>query len=276
MHLIARVFDIDITEADVTQESGHLIGKSSDLALTHALNRLIDRCLLFHQALSCGFSASEEEYDSALLESLEEADGEPLDPDQAQRMEERIRRRIIIRKYVKSICAKDILIADDQLMAFYEDQKEVFFAPEVVRASHILIRKDAPDAEARAREIRARIKTPDDFYHFCNEHSQCPSGCRSGDLGYFPRDRMIREIDEVAFALGVNEISDVFASRHGYHILMVTDRKAKEPVPFSQIKDSLRARLIQLEREYFLIRHLNELRRQFESEILILDKDFSS
>lgn len=274
MHLIARVFDFGITESDIDQESEHLIGKSDALAQLHALNRLIDRCLLLHQAQVCGFDASDDEYDSALLEALEENEGDPLSPEQAKRMEERIRRRVIIRKYVQSICAKDVLIADDQLLAFYEDQKEVFFAPEAVRASHILIRAETPNAAQVAEELRSKIQTSGDFHRLCSTHSQCPSGCRYGDLGWFPRGKMIKEIDEVAFSLEIGQISDVFSSKHGFHILMVTDKKVMHQVPFSEIKDSLRARLIQLEREYFLIRHVNELRRLYEKDIVILDQHY--
>jgi parvulin-like peptidyl-prolyl isomerase len=274
MHLVAKVFDLEITEDDIQSESTKLIGQDSDLSKLHALNRLIDRYLLLRQAMDAGFSASEDEFDSALLETLEDIDVSPRNMDETRRMEDRIRQRIVIRKYVQQICAKDILIADDQLLAFYEDQKEVFFTPEAVRASHILIRHDEPEAESKARALREAIKTPEDFVKACAEHSQCPSGVRCGDLGWFPRGRMTKEIEEAAFALKPGEISDVFRTRYGYHILMVTDRKVQHTVPFEDIRDSLKARLVQLEREYFLARHVNDLRKQYQDRILILDDHY--
>lgn len=274
MHLVAKVFGLDITDNEVLNECAKMSAEDSAETRSLALNRLIDAYLLLHQALLTGFSATEEEFDSALLETLEDIESAPRDEEQTRSLEERIRRKIITRKYVKQSCSQDIEISDEQLKAFYEDQKEVFSAPETVRASHILIRADVPDAEQKAREIRALLKTPADFMAVCSSRSDCPSGVRLGDLGYFPKGRMIKEIDAVAFSLEPHQISDVFQSRFGFHILMLTDRKASHIVPFEDIKDSLKARLIQLEREYLLVAHVNELRRNFQDQILILDPDY--
>lgn len=275
MHLVAKVFDLDISEDEVLKESEKLTDSGGALALAQALNRVVDRCLLLHQAQQMKIEVTEDEFDSALLETLEDIDEAPRDDEQTQLMEARIRQKILLRKYVNQVIAHDILIADEQLLAFYEDQSEVFFAPEAVRASHILFRLDEPGSESRAREVRASIHTAEDFISICPNHSQCPSGARCGDLGWFPRGRMIPQIEEVAFSLQPGQISDVFKTRYGYHILLVTDRKQSQRVQFEEIKDSLKARLIQLEREYFLIRHVNDLRRDHALQIKILDPRFS-
>lgn len=274
MHLVAKVFDWDITEEEIASESAHLVGQDSDLAQVHALNRLIDRFLLLHQAQSKGIDASDEEYDSALLETLEDIEAVPSNDEETRELEERIRRRIIIRKYVQQICALDVPIGDEQLLAFYEEQKEVFFAPEAVRAAHILIRADQPEAEKLARELRDRIQTEEDFQNICGAHSQCPTGVRCGDLGWFPRGRMIKELEDAAFGLEVGEISDIIHSRYGFHILMVTDKKVQRTVAFEEIRDSLKSRLLQLEREFYLIRHVNGLRKSYQNQIRILDSRY--
>lgn len=274
MHLVAKVFDWDITEEEIASESAHLVGQDSDLAQVHALNRLIDRFLLLHQAQSKGINASDEEYDSALLETLEDIEAVPSNDEETRELEERIRRRIIIRKYVQQICALDVPIGDEQLLAFYEEQKEVFFAPEAVRAAHILIRADQPEAEKLARELRDRIQTEEDFQNICGAHSQCPTGVRCGDLGWFPRGRMIKELEDAAFGLEVGEISDIIHSRYGFHILMVTDKKVQRTVAFEEIRDSLKSRLLQLEREFYLIRHVNGLRKSYQNQIRILDSRY--
>lgn len=275
MHLVAMVFDLIITEDDVLKESKKLIGQDSPLALAQALNRVIDRCLLLHEAREAGIRVTEDEFDSALLEVLEEIEEAPQNEAQTLDMEERIRQRIVIRKYVKQIICQNHPIADEQLLAFYEDQPDVFLAPEAVRASHILFRHDEPEAFSKARVLRSRIHNQADFIKACPKNSQCPSGARCGDLGWFPRGRMIKEIEDAAFALEPGQISDVFKTRHGYHILLVTERKRRHQIPFEEIKDSLKTRLIQLEREYFFIRHMNDLRRNHNDQIKILDPRFS-
>ena len=55
MHLIARVFDVEITEEELLQESVTLYGQDSLNGLKRALDLLINRYLLYHQALLNGF-----------------------------------------------------------------------------------------------------------------------------------------------------------------------------------------------------------------------------
>ncbi|MDP2173408.1 MAG: peptidylprolyl isomerase [Candidatus Cloacimonadaceae bacterium] len=279
MFIFAKVFDITISEDEVKRESKRLIGasESEELTIKQALSRLIDECILFHEAIREGFEMNECEFDAALLESLEDMDNTsidcPMNMRQAEELEQSLKRRIVVRKYMRALWEKRLNIGEAELNAFYEDQKEVFFAPETVRASHILIKKDSEDALARISELRASIKSSEDFLARCNQ-SECPSNIRCGDLGYFPRGKMIREIEEVAFSLELNQISDVFSSPFGYHIIMLTERVIPHQVPLDEIRESLRTRLAQLEREFFLIRHISELRSKHESAIDILVENY--
>ena len=62
MHLIARVFDVEITEEELLQESVTIYGQDSLNGLKKALDLLINRHLLYHQAQLNGFKISEEEF----------------------------------------------------------------------------------------------------------------------------------------------------------------------------------------------------------------------
>lgn len=280
MEIIARVFDINITDADLNRECETLKSNSETLSndMQQVLNRLIDRCLLFHEAQLAGITLDDDEYDTAFLERLSEMDGEgnnyPCSLDEAANLENTIRRQLLIRKHIRNMCLDSREIDDNELLLFYEDQKDVFLSPELVRASHILIRNSTPDAQQKALSIRYRIHSSEDFNCAIKEESQCPSNQNCGDLGFFPRGRMIKEIEDVAFNLPVGSISDVFSSPYGYHILLVTDRTTPCPVPFDEIKTSLRSRLVQLEREFYLVRHMQQLREQNKDYITIFVDNF--
>ena len=140
---------------------------------------------------------------------------------------------------------------------------------EQVRCSHILISNTKKDAKALAEEIRKKIHNAEDFGYYCKEYSDCLSNSSCGDLGWFSRGIMIPEIEEVAFALKVGEISQPFPSKYGYHILLKTGHSEKDYIPFEEIKDSLYARVQQIEKEYLLIRHLAELHKQYAAKIII-------
>jgi parvulin-like peptidyl-prolyl isomerase len=195
--------------------------------------------------------------------------------EQTRNLEEQTRRRVIIRKYVHNYCFKSIEISEQQLLNFYEDQKEVFVIPETVHAAHILVCGSGPDSARKASRIRSEISTQEDFRRICGTSSDCPSSPRCGDLGWFPRGRMISELEEVAFALQPGQISDAFKSRFGWHILLVIDRKPAQIASFEDIKDSLKARLVHLKREFLLMAHIRDLRNSYKAEIHILDPRYT-
>ncbi|MDD3535449.1 MAG: peptidylprolyl isomerase [Candidatus Cloacimonetes bacterium] len=267
MQIIAKVLNIEIFKHDLEREM--CCGGDSQ----RALHRLIDRCLLLVKALQLGYEVSDEEFDVALFELLDEQEpfGLPsgsLLKMSAREMETLLRRNIIIKKYLKSIYPKTD-ISEQTLHTLYQEQEESFMCEEMVRCSHIFITGE--DAKERIHEIRSRIHNKEDFLRFCSTCSQCPSHKCCGDLGYFPRGKLFGEIDAVAFSLKQDEISEPFASPEGYHILMLTDRKAPQRMPFEQIKSSLMAQLKQMEREYYLLQHLGELYKEYKNNIIILN-----
>jgi peptidyl-prolyl cis-trans isomerase NIMA-interacting 1 len=101
-----------------------------------------------------------------------------------------------------------------------------------IRASHILLmykgsmRSSASRSQEEARAQIDRIKAVLDggasFADQAREHSDCPSSGQGGDLGPFGRGQMVRPFEEAAFALGVNETSDVVETPFGYHIIQRT------------------------------------------------------
>lgn len=280
MLIIAKVADIEILEADIIREEEELcpVSDAPKPERTSILARLIDSCLLYFEAIAKGIKADQQEYDEELmytLDSMVESGGwAPPSEEETRAMEARVSRRVVIRKYIHEMQKDAHRMSDGQLRAFYEDQKELFTSPEEVRVSHILVRKHREGAEEKAHEVRSKIRSKEDFDCAASNCSDCPSNLQCGDLGFFPRGKLHPAIEEIAFSLKVGEISDVFTSPFGYHILMVTDRKAPAQLPFEEIKDFLRVRLMSLEREFYLAKHVRDLREKYKSLIQILADDY--
>ena len=88
------------------------------------------------------------------------------------------------------------------------------------------------EALKKINELKATLDaTPDEekaakFAELAKENSDCPSAARGGDLGPFTHGQMVAEFDEAAFKLPVGAISDVVKTQFGYHLILVTDKKA--------------------------------------------------
>jgi len=82
------------------------------------------------------------------------------------------------------------------------------------------------DAKAKIVSIKKEIDEGRPFGECAKAYSDCPSGARGGDLGYFPRyAAMVEPFAEAAYALKVGKVSEPVKTRFGYHLIMTTDRR---------------------------------------------------
>lgn len=112
--------------------------------------------------------------------------------------------------------------------SFYNSHKnDRFTTPAQVHARHILfsVEPGAPEADkAKVKEtatgVLTRARGGEDFATLAKTYSQDPGTApKGGDLGFFPRGRMVKEFEEAAFNLSAGSISDVIESQFGYHII---------------------------------------------------------
>jgi peptidyl-prolyl cis-trans isomerase C len=86
--------------------------------------------------------------------------------------------------------------------------------PEKVHCAHILVK-----TEQEAKALRERLNKGEKFANIAREVSLCPSGKRGGDLGTFPRGKMVKEFEVAAFALEKGQVSIPIKTKFGYHLI---------------------------------------------------------
>jgi len=157
-----------------------------------------------------------------------------------------------IRKLLEKQAEKVPAATDAEVAAFYEENKARFAAGESVHARHILLKldpaaDDAAKAAAKAEIEGYRKQLADgsaDFAKLAAEHSDCPSGKRSGgDLGTFPRGQMVPAFDTAAFAQDVDTIGPVIETDFGYHIIQVLKKVPAGETSFEDVKEEISERL---------------------------------
>jgi parvulin-like peptidyl-prolyl isomerase len=62
-----------------------------------------------------------------------------------------------------------------------------------------------------------------DFAEMAKEHSDGPSSTKGGDLGKFKFEVMAKPFSEAAFALGIDEVSEVVETGFGFHVIKRTE-----------------------------------------------------
>jgi peptidyl-prolyl cis-trans isomerase SurA len=92
-----------------------------------------------------------------------------------------------------------------------------------------LTKKEKEAFHDRAEALRLRIKGGEDFATLARLYSEDPgSAIEGGDLGFFDRTVMVKEFTAVAFRLKPGEVSNVFETEHGFHILQVVERRGEQ------------------------------------------------
>ena len=144
---------------------------------------------------------------------------------------------------------------------------------EDISASHILIRvdyesvpQDTLAAYNKLKSIRERALKGEDFAQLAKTFSEEPGAKESsGNLGYFSVFSMVYPFENAAYTTKVGEISQIIRTSFGYHIVKVTDRRAKLPkiaVSHIMISDKKGARTFNPEER---INELYTLLKQGES-----------
>ncbi|WP_417542960.1 peptidylprolyl isomerase [Methylophaga thalassica] len=127
-------------------------------------------------------------------------------------------------------------------------------------ASHILIKTNelTTDEEARQRleKLRERIVNGEDFAELARANSDdTGSAIDGGSLGWVSPGVMVPEFEEKMNSLAVGEMSEVFKSRFGWHLIKVFDRREEnmaEEYQRSKAREQIRQRKIDEEMETWL------------------------
>jgi peptidyl-prolyl cis-trans isomerase C len=182
-------------------------------------------------------------------------------------------KRLQMEKLLEANYPEQMKITDANAKKFYDDNPKYFQKPEQVRASHILCAVDIKDpckvpqlkvaAKKKADDILDQIRKGADFAEMAEKYSEdVLTVKRGGDLDYFEKRITLPDYAKAAFNLNlkVGEVSDVFETAKGYHIIKVTDRREPSTVPFEKAEPSIIDALKSQKEETLVETYLEKLR----------------
>ncbi len=159
-----------------------------------------------------------------------------------------------IEAVLKKELGKGVKISDARIKSYYDKNTQRYFSPEQRRASIMLIKvkKGAdPETENHGKEmledILEEMREGKEFAKLAKLHSQDTLSSRGGDLGFFEKKKMMKAFSDQAYSLKINQVSSIFRTRHGFHILKLTDIKPAVSQSLDEVKEEIRGILIGME-----------------------------
>lgn len=233
--VLAKVGDRKITLSDLERvieyydPNQHKLLEQSPTAKVNLLKRIVQGQVISGIAKSKGFDK-----EAAVREQLEMLSND-----------------FIATEYLKKEVIAKINVTEEDAAMYYKAHKEEFKTPEMVRARHILIRvdKNAPEEEKkkakdRAEDVLRRIKAGEDFAKLASEVSDDPgSKTKGGDIGFFPKGRMLPDFEKIVFSMKPGQLSDVVETSFGYHVVRVEERTEPVLEPYEKVKDKVREKV---------------------------------
>jgi peptidyl-prolyl cis-trans isomerase SurA len=206
-----------------------------------------------------------------------------------------LRNQIITQQVIGREVGSHLNITKEEEQKFYDEHKSDMEQPEQIRLSEILVAipkapasqdPTAPPpvastqptplappievdplatAKTKAEGLLDQIKKGAAFDDVAKKSSDGPSAAQGGDLGYFKRGTLSKELEDRGFAMKAGEITDVIHSKQGFIILKVTEHqmagiptmKQMEPriqdaLYYQKLQPALRAYLKKLREEAFI------------------------
>jgi peptidyl-prolyl cis-trans isomerase SurA len=228
------------------------------------------------------------------LEKAAEAQGASY-----EEFKQNLRNQIVTQRVIGQEVGSHLALNKEDEKKFYEQHRAEMERPEQVRLSEILIapktlpakaaaggdaaKGDPPSssasssvsqaetdaaltaAQAKANDVLDQIHKGAKFDDLAKKYSDGPSAKDGGDLSYFKRGTLAKELEDKVFAMKAGEITDAIRTKQGYVILEVSEHQAagiptlKEVEPriqdalyMQKLQPALRAFLTTLREDAFI------------------------
>jgi len=204
------------------------------------LDQVISEKLLIQEAKDMGL-----EEDKDILEQI-------------KKMTEQILAQALIEREILN----KVKVNDEEVLEYYEQNKDSFTEKEQVYLYNILV-----ETEEEAQVILEQLIAGANFSEIAIEKSIGPSAAQGGDLEYIAKGTIIPEIEEVIFALELEELSKVVKTDFGFHILKITDKKPETVKALEEVKEEIIQTLLPTKQKEAFDNLLEELKDKTEIEI---------
>jgi len=190
---------------------------------------------------------------------------------------------LLFQKVVDSVVANPPAATDVDAQKFYDGNPQYFQIPEQVHAAHILLKVDptaTPEQKAELKkkleDMRADIESKKTAFAEAAKVSDDKSNAqKGGDLGFFPRGRMVKPFEEAAFAATPGTLTGVVETQFGYHLINVIEKRPVGKKSLEESKKDIMNFLDQKSKSEAIQKHLDGLKEKAKVESLMTDVEWT-
>src|SRR5271165_4711861 len=293
--IIARINSSIISRSDLKRSEEQLTAEQSkadpnippenEPQEKDLLRDLIDTQLLSQKAEELGISADTDvikrlddlrkQMHAESMEDLEKAA-------QAQgvsfeEFKQNLKETILTQKVIQQEVGSHISVTQQEIQEFYNQHKNEMQRPEQVRLSEILITIQQPaaatggqpapsaddavvQAKAKADAIYVQLVKGAKFDELAQKNSNGPTATNGGDLEYFKRGTLSKQLEDQVFALKPGQFSEPIRTNQGWVILKVTEHQSEGVPPLKEVEPMIQERLYMSKMQPALREYLTKLR----------------
>jgi peptidyl-prolyl cis-trans isomerase SurA len=256
------------------------------------LRDLIDQQLLLQKASDLGISA-----DTDLVKRLDEL-RKQMHADSMEELEkaaqaqgiswedfkQNLKNNILTQHVIGQEVGGHITVSSQEIQQYYDQHKSDMERPEQVRLSEILIstqttaevktEKGEPalpetpspevvaKAQAKANEVYEMLKQGAKFDDLAKKYSNGPTASLGGDLEYFKRGTLSKELESKVFELQPGQYTEPVRTNQGFVILKVSEHQTAGVPPLKEVETQVQEQIYMTKMQPALRDYLTKLREE--------------
>ncbi len=218
------------------------------------IDYLVETELLLQDARARGLAVSDQELRQAMAaEGSASTDGHEFNAKlqaaglSLEQYREMRRNALTIEKLIREHIARDVVISDQEVEAYYTRNAERFQIPERLHIRHITLRMPPDADESQKAAVRDRIldiqrqhQNGRNFAELAYKYSEDPSRQKQGDAGFVDAGLAARTFGERVLEIPTGQVGPPLETPLGYHLVAIEARQPPRVIPLDEVRDGIR------------------------------------
>lgn len=214
--------------------SGEELEKHVREARKNAIEQLIERKLVLQEAKKKNIQVDTKDVETKLGQIKSKFDSEEefyyaLEKEgmTVDQLRENIHEQLLVRTLTRQEVTRSISVSPKEVDDYYKKHIDDYSEPEMVQIGQILVKKGKDTAAARKKieEAQAKLKNGASFEAVAKEYSEGPYAKEGGNLPFYAKGDLLKEIEDAAFSLSVGQNSGIIESSLGFHLIILKAKK---------------------------------------------------